>query len=98
MQGPKTLNCHAALVNRMGRTLGIDMSDQIRSGRLTPDQWCGVVLRCTECSDPKDCASWLAQNEGQELAAPPEYCTNRNLMMRLHDEVVEARALKDDAA
>lgn len=77
MQSPKTLKHHAALVDQMAETVVIDLEEAVLSGAARFDEVADAVLRCTECSDPEHCASWLKTAERQ--AEPPAYCRNFTL-------------------
>lgn len=79
----RTLNRHAALVNRMAETLGLDLTQATREGRLSAEAWRDAVLACTGCSDPEHCMGWMAELQEQGAEAPPAYCENADLMARL---------------
>jgi GTP cyclohydrolase III len=84
MFGAKTINRHAALMNRMAETLGVDLTQAIADGRMPAEAWREAVVRCTGCSDPEGCQHWLADHAADET--PPEapgYCRNRALMQSL---------------
>ncbi|AMY68436.1 DUF6455 family protein [Frigidibacter mobilis] len=79
----RTLNRHAALVSRMAETLGLDLTQATREGRLSADAWRDAVLACTGCADPGDCMIWLADRHEAGAEAPPDYCRNAGLMAEL---------------
>lgn len=83
MQDRETLRRHAALLDRMAAALDVDLEEAALSGRISVDEISDAVLRCTGCSDPGHCRSWLsAQGAGGAVSAPG-YCRNRDLMARL---------------
>lgn len=86
----RTLNRHAALVNRMAETLGIDMTEAMRESRLSSQEWRDTVMRCTNCADPEHCMTWLAERQETGAEAPPDYCENRPLMAELRTGSSEA--------
>lgn len=91
MFGAKTINRHAALMNRMAETLGVDLTEAIADGRLPAEAWREAVVRCTGCSDPEGCQHWLAEHAEDEPApaAAPGYCRNRDLMQSLRLALAE---------
>lgn len=79
----RTLNRHAALVNRMAETLGLDLGRAVREGRLQSETWRDAVLDCTCCPAPDECTGWLAERQETGASAPPAQCRNAGLMARL---------------
>lgn len=104
MFGAKTINRHAALMNRMAETLGVDLSAAIAEGRLPAEAWREAVVRCTGCSDPEGCQHWLAEHAepeaqtgaqtgtqtGTRTEVAPGYCRNKDLMQSLRLAVAES--------
>ena len=45
MFGAKTINRHAALMNRMAETLGVDLTEAIADGRLPAEAWREAVSK-----------------------------------------------------
>jgi hypothetical protein len=71
---------HAALVDRMAETQGVDLDEEIMRGHLTEDDRTDAVLSCTNCTRPGACGHWLAARETSAVQdAPPEYCRNADL-------------------
>ncbi len=92
MFGLKTLNRHAALMNRMAEVLGVDLTAAMAEGRLSGEDWRMAVMRCASCDDPQACLRWLAacpapeaQGGAATAEAAPDYCNNREMMARLRD-------------
>jgi len=82
MQASKTLRRHAALFDRMSTHVGIDLEEEVMRGHLEPSEVTDGVLRCTGCTRPDDCESWLAS--GTHKGEPePNYCRNHELLKRL---------------
>ena len=92
MCGARALNRHAAMMDRMARTLGIDLTDEMARDRLSGTDWREALMRCTGCPEPAECLQWLAMQEeaqgnGQPRAtATPDYCMNRLFMAALRGE------------
>lgn len=93
MFGLKTLNRHAALMNRMAQVLGVDLTGAMETRHLSGEDWRAAVIRCTSCSDPAGCQHWLADHDAQDGAArpsaAPDYCNNRLMMARLRTILTE---------
>jgi len=73
---------HADLVDRMARTLGIDLEEKIMEGELSIETLSDAVLSCTGCSDPASCEHWVASQE-EEVEEAPDLCRNRALFKLL---------------
>lgn len=96
MYGRKTLNRHAALMNRMAQVLGINLTERMLLGKISGDEWRAAVVRCTNCSEPGECLHWLAEHAeaGTDPNAPPiseapPYCSNKMMMARLRRQITE---------
>ncbi|SLN23108.1 hypothetical protein ROJ8625_00917 [Roseivivax jejudonensis] len=76
------LKRHAALVDRMSDTLGIDLEERALRGDVQIPEINDAVLACAGCSQPYACESWLAKMAAPQ-PAPPEYCRNADLFARL---------------
>ena len=93
MFGLKTLNRHAALVNRMAQVLGVDLTEAMGKGKLSGEDWREAVVRCTGCTAPEACTVWLSERpapedaEGVAVAAAPHNCNNRLMLARLRDAI-----------
>ncbi|MDU8910065.1 DUF6455 family protein [Aestuariicoccus sp. MJ-SS9] len=78
MQNTETLKRHAALVDRMAETLGLDLEELALRGALPIPEIDDAVLRCTGCSNPEGCEHWL-DTQGQQAEATPRFCRNADL-------------------
>ncbi len=83
MFGEITKNRHAALLNRMAETVGVDLTQAIHAGHLHGEAWRDAVLRCCGCDVPDRCISRLASLDGAEVAYAPVYCHNAGMLDRL---------------
>lgn len=98
MQGRKTLNRHAALMNRMAQALGINLTEMMLQGKLGGDEWREAVVRCANCPEPAECLHWLTERgedpgRSRPAASAPDYCTNREMMAQLRDALAEEHSL-----
>lgn len=77
-----TLRRHAALVDRMAETLGVDLEEAVLRGQLAPGALPDLVLRCTGCANPEGCEAWLdsqrrSSAKGASAASTtPYFCRN----------------------
>lgn len=100
MHGRKTLNRHAALMNRMAQALGVNLTEMMLQGKLGGEDWREAVVRCAGCPEPTECLHWLsAHDEDNGRAKPeaeaPDYCTNRDMMARLRETLAKDQVLAD---
>ncbi len=80
----QNLKAHAALVDQMAQTIGVDLEEAVLCGSARFDDLADAVLRCADCSDPTHCAGWLAETKNPD--APPAYCRNTELFLALKRE------------
>lgn len=81
MHSPKKLRRHAALLDDMATKTGLDLQEQVMSGRLSMDQLADAVLCCVDCACPSGCVDWLTSG----AATPPDFCRNRTTLLELAD-------------
>ncbi|MDF1618969.1 DUF6455 family protein [Pseudothioclava nitratireducens] len=101
MFGARALNRHAALMNRMAETLGVDLTEAMRRGQFSSEGWRDAVVSCASCDDPTACLHWLADHAADDPDAAPEcaapdYCNNRFLMACLK-EAMDSPTLEEGA-
>ena len=82
MQYPSTLTRHAALVDRMATTRGVDLQEQALRGNVSTDEITDAVLSCTNCTNPEGCSDWLGR-QNEPVAQSPSYCRNTPLFDHL---------------
>lgn len=73
---------HFFLTRGVARAMGIGLSDALRTGDLTPDDYAGMVTRCRGCALVETCQAWLARSHGYR-DSPPEGCPNESGFMAL---------------
>ncbi len=84
--GQNILKRHAALVDRMATTLGVDLEEATMRGDMPMDDLAEVVLRCTGCSNPDGCTSWLGDHATSGAEHAPGYCRNASMLEGLRVE------------
>ncbi|WP_101067775.1 DUF6455 family protein [Roseovarius salinarum] len=62
---------HFWLTRSMARATGLNLSEAMKDGRLTPEGYTEMVDRCRCCMHAQNCAQWLAVNGADADAAPP---------------------------
>lgn len=85
MHDTKTLRRHAALVDRMATARGVDLEESMLRGKLSIPELDDAVLRCTGCTQPCACETWL-DDQTEVAAASPGYCRNADLFTLLARE------------
>lgn len=83
MQSTLTLKRHAALVDRMANSLGVDLEQKIIEGKMPVEALGDMILACTGCANPETCVRWLEQDRPEQAEAAPDYCRNRDAFARL---------------
>jgi hypothetical protein len=81
MPSLKSLRLHAGLVDDMANILDVDLEEATIRGDVSLDQLSEAVLRCTDCPNPDNCQTLLAQ--ASSLSRTPEYCRNKDLLHKL---------------
>ncbi|HKL46880.1 MAG TPA: DUF6455 family protein [Roseovarius sp.] len=77
-----TFRRHAALVDRMASTIGIDLEEKVMEGQLDFNGVSDAVLNCSGCCCTGACEIWLDAFVGG-ADAPPPICRNREMFGRL---------------
>ncbi|MBO9396306.1 hypothetical protein J7399_01825 [Shimia sp. R9_1] len=72
---------HFWLTRSMGRKMGVSLSEMMAEGRLSVQEYTGMVTRCRTCAHVAECQSWLG--EAGQHKTPPEFCCHAALMARL---------------
>lgn len=80
MFGFQKIEDHAELVRQMADRLGVDITEEMQSGRLTPDDLDATVRRCLSCLQVGECRHFLAATVPGGAAAAPTYCVNKDLL------------------
>ncbi len=65
---------HFWLMMGMSKTIGVDLGEALREGRLSDSGYAEAVTRCRGCDSAQTCGVWLAQTDQADAA--PDYCRN----------------------
>ena len=87
MAVPKDIKRHAALLDQMAETLGLDLQETAIHGDLRIDEISEAVLRCASCAEPDKCTAWQ-QDHADGAEVTPDYCRNAALLQRLRERGV----------
>ena len=70
---------HLNLVRHMSRATGVDLAAAAADGRLTQEEWAGMVTRCRTCQWVDGCKDWLSllPEPGGAPEHPPVQCVNK---------------------
>ena len=82
LQNRSVLKRHAALVDQMAETLGIDLEEAVLRGDLPIADISDAVLSCTTCSNPDTCEGWQKAHKNVATQAP-DFCRNSEMFLRL---------------
>jgi Family of unknown function (DUF6455) len=88
MQNRSVLKRHAALVDKMAETLGVDLEEVTMRGDLEISEISDAVLSCTACANPEACRGWLGDHK-EGAAQTPDYCRNSEMFQRLQKTVLK---------
>ena len=65
---------HFWLTLGMAKHTKVDLGAALKDGKITQEEYAGMVNACRGCDEPEACAHWL--KTADEGAAPPAYCRN----------------------
>ncbi|MEL6518656.1 MAG: DUF6455 family protein [Pseudomonadota bacterium] len=77
-------DCHYWLTQGMARTAGVNLKQEITTGRISETTFVEMVARCSACQKADGCVRWMAEGAG---GAPkiPGYCLNHEIIEALRD-------------
>lgn len=76
---------HMWLVQRMAKTVGVDLAAAMETGTLSSDDWSKLVSRCRGCAWADGCNEWLDEQFTVVESAPGE-CINGDVMNGLRSD------------
>lgn len=62
---------HFWMARSVARVMGLNLGDQMRRGRLRPQQYEVMVAACRGCALVEQCEKWLAGQSDIAKAPPP---------------------------
>lgn len=82
MQESGRLSRHFWLMQGMARTLDLNLSEALRTGRLSREAHAGAIADCCACGKTVRCMGWMAQ-QGAGADEAPDYCRLKPLLEAL---------------
>lgn len=79
MFGFSRLDAHQKLVEDMADAVGVDLTEEMQEGHLTPAELRATVLRCVGCREAGECQGLLDATAAGSLDEAPAYCRNHDL-------------------
>lgn len=73
MQDCGRLSRHFWLTRGMARTIGVNMSEALRDGKLSLAEYSHAIATCCACGQSARCIEWMS-HQGAGAAALPEFC------------------------
>jgi len=73
---------HFWLTRSMARLVGVNLSEAMSSGRLSPSEYTEMVTHCRVGGCHEICQQWLACQTGA-VDEIPSYCAHRDVLTRL---------------
>ncbi|WP_420569402.1 DUF6455 family protein [Thalassovita sp.] len=64
---------HFWLTRSVARSMGLNFSDALREGRISPQGYSELVTQCRKCACVAQCEKWLAQ-AGISATQAPSHC------------------------
>ncbi|EIE52823.1 hypothetical protein AL036_15415 [Salipiger aestuarii] len=62
---------HFWMTRSVARVMGLNLSNEMRRGRLEPDGYARMVASCQGCALVEACQSWLGDQTDVSAAPPP---------------------------
>lgn len=76
---------HFWMTRSVARVMGLNLSEEMLSGRLRADQYARMVTCCRGCALVEACEKWLGEQAGV-AACPPPGCCNGPMLSDLKKE------------
>lgn len=62
---------HFWMARSVARVMGLNLAEQMRRGRLRPEEYEVMVAACRGCALVEQCEKWLAEPRVQASTPPP---------------------------
>ncbi|TCP62369.1 hypothetical protein EV663_102214 [Rhodovulum bhavnagarense] len=84
MEDHGKLSHHFWLTQGMARTIGVNVNDALRDGRMGRGEYAEMVAKCCHCDRSEQCMAWMGkQTAGAERA--PGWCAIKPGLERLKE-------------
>ena len=74
-------NRHFYMARGVARVMGVNLSDALADGRLSPEAYATMITRCRGCALVEACEDWLSRTP--ESASPPPGCCLARTLQQL---------------
>jgi hypothetical protein len=65
---------HFWLTRSVARVMGLNLSDAMKTGQLTEQDFASMVTRCRGCHHVADCQEWLSRPHDKSEGPMPACC------------------------
>jgi hypothetical protein len=73
---------HFWLTRSVAKVMGINLSEAIAQGRISPQDYASMVTACRQCSNVESCQIWLGKQKSLTRIAP-DRCANAKTLQAL---------------
>lgn len=80
MQNDTPNRRHMELFHQMAEALGVDLENEILSGRMKLGDLTTSIERCKQCAGPSACRAWLDHARPGLETSTPSYCRNSEML------------------
>lgn len=80
--GDSTAEQHFWLTQGMARTVGVNITEEIATGRFRREDFAQMVVQCGACEFPERCVRWMAEGP-HPGEGPPSFCLNHETIETL---------------
>ncbi|MGH1356180.1 MAG: DUF6455 family protein [Thalassovita sp.] len=70
---------HFWLTRSVARSMGLNFSEALTEGRISPQGYAQLVTQCRKCPHVDQCESWLSQ-AGFGATEAPSHCPNAPIL------------------
>lgn len=84
MEDQGRLSKHFWLTQGMARTIGVNLNDALKGGRLGRGVFAEMVAQCCHCDRTERCMPWLGR-QGAGAEAIPDWCPLKSCLEPLKE-------------
>ena len=77
---------HFWLTQGLAKAVGVNIAEAIATGRLSREDFAGMVVRCASCENGERCVRWMSES-GRGEEDPPGYCLNHERIEALQAQL-----------
>ncbi|MBK1636409.1 DUF6455 family protein [Rhodovulum adriaticum] len=84
MEDHGKLSKHFWLTQGMARTLGVNVNDALKDGRMARGAYAELVAACCHCDRAESCMAWMGQQTAQADTLP-DWCAIKPTLEALRE-------------